>query len=409
VARTRREFLALGAAPLLAAAADLKKTPVALIITEYRTNAHADVICTRILEGYEIYGKRHDPRIQAVSMFTDQIPANDMSRAMAAKNRVPVFPTIPQALKLDGSKLAVEGVVLVGEHGNYPENEKGQKLYPRYDLYRQVVEVFRASGRSVPVFCDKHLSTDWKKAKWMYDQSRELKFPFMAGSSLPIAWRKPELELPAGVNLRHAVVAAYGGNEAYGFHALETLQCMAERRKGGETGIAAVRMTQGREVWEWTDAHQWAGPLLDAAVACSATKKQGAVRDNARNPALFELEYKDGFRAAVYMLDGHLSDFNFAGEVAGRAEPAASLFWLQSERFYGHFATLTWYIEELMTTRKEPYPVERTLLTTGALAALMESNWRGHERIETPHLAIRYKAPSKSLYNRGPVPAPERA
>ena len=379
---------------------------MALVITEYRLNSHADVIGTRILKGYEYYGKRHDPRIRALSMFTDQVPANDMSRPMAAKYNVPLFPTIAQALTLNGPKLAVEGVVLIGEHGNYPENEKGQKLYPRYDLFRQIVDVFRASGRAVPVFSDKHLSTDWPKAKWMYDQSRELKFPFMAGSSLPLAWRKPELELPMEHSMRRGVVAAYGGNEAYGFHALETLQCMAERRKGGETGINAVQSISGRAVWEWTDANSWSKPLLDAALARSATAKTGAVRDNARNPTVFLLEYSDGFQGAVYMLDGHITDFNFAGEMPGRTEPASTLFWLQPERPYSHFAGLTWYIEELMVTRKEPYPVERTLLTTGALAALMESAWRGSRRVETPHLAVRYKAVEKSLYNRGAVPSP---
>ena len=48
-----------------------------------------------------------------------------------------IYPTIAEALTLGGGKLAVDGVVLVGEHGNYPKNEKGQTKYPRYDSSRR--------------------------------------------------------------------------------------------------------------------------------------------------------------------------------------------------------------------------------------------------------------------------------
>ena len=174
-------------------------------------------------------------------MYVDQFPANDMSRSMASKHNVPIFKTVREALTLGTAKLAVDGVVLVGEHGNYPTNEKGQHLYPRYELFSQIMEVFVASKRSVPVFSDKHLSVDWWKAKWMVDQSKKLKFPFLAGSSVPIAWRRPQLELALGTEVKHAVAAAGGPMEAYGYHAMEAMQAMVERRKGGETGISADR------------------------------------------------------------------------------------------------------------------------------------------------------------------------
>ena len=181
---SRREWLgrgggiALGLAEHMAAGAAQRKR-IAAIITEYRLDSHADVIVGRLLEGYEYNGRHQTPQVEVVSMYTDQVPSNDMSRTMAAKHGVKICPTVRNALVGDKG-LAVQGVVLIGEHGNYPENEKGQKLYPRYELYKQIVDVFGETGHSVPVFCDKHLSYDWQKAKWMYDQSRTLRFPLMA-------------------------------------------------------------------------------------------------------------------------------------------------------------------------------------------------------------------------------------
>ena len=402
----RRSFLSLSTAALAAANT---KPNIALVITEYRLNSHADVIVGRLLGGYEYYGKRIEPRVHAVSMFTDQVPKNDMSRDMAAKHNVKIFPDIRSALTLGGDKLAVDGVVLVGEHGDYPLNEKGQKLYPRHRLFSEIVKVYESSGRSVPTFSDKHLSTDWDKAKWMYDASRRLKFPFMAGSSVPIAWRRPELELPLGCRIRNAVATAYGGKEAYGYHSVESLQVMVERRKGAESGVANVQCLDGAAVWNWADAHPWSLKLMDAANARSETRKPGNVRDNVKDPSVFIIRYRDGLEAAVFMLNGHIQDFNFAADVEGRAEPASTLMWLQPGRYYSHFSTLVHYIEELMLTRKEPYPVERTLLSTGIIAAVMDSAYQKGKALDTPHLDVRYRAPKQTLYNRGAVPALEGA
>ena len=399
---TRRSLLLAAGTPLFGAAA---RPRIAAIVTEYRLNSHADVIVGRLLGGYHYDGERRAPAVQVVSMYTDQTPANDMSRGLSAKYGFPIHKTVREALTLGGTKLAVDGVILIGEHGDYPNNEKGQKLYPRYELYKQIVEVFRDSRGAVPLFTDKHLSVDWERAKWMYDQSRRLRFPLLAGSSLPVTWRRPPLEIPLGSAVRHAVATFYGGKEAYGFHALETLQCMVERRKGGETGIAAVRCMEGPEVWAWTDGNAWAPPLLEAALTQTASRKPGSPRDNVKQPILFDLEYRDGLRAAVYLLNGHVQQAAFATMLDGRT--AATQIWLQSGRPYSHFSALVRNIEVLITTRRAPYPCERTLLTTGALAALMDSSFQKNTRLATPHLAVRYQAPRESVFTRGPEPALE--
>ncbi len=112
------------------------------------------------------------------------------------------------------------------------------------------MKVFRASGRSVPVFSDKHLSWNWDWAKEMYDTSRAMGFPFMAGSSLPVTWRTPSVEMPLGARISEALCVCYGGVDSYDFHGLETIQCMVERRRGGETGVEWVQAYRGEKFWE---------------------------------------------------------------------------------------------------------------------------------------------------------------
>ena len=403
IGRTAGSGLALGQG-LAAFAAPRKR--IAAIITEYRLDSHADVIVGRLLEGYEFNGPHQTPRVEVVSMYTDQVPSNDMSRAMAAKHGVKICSTVRNALVGDHG-LDVQGVVLIGEHGNYPENQEGQKLYPRYELYKQIVDVFNQTGHSVPVFCDKHLSYDWQKAKWMYDQSRALRFPLMAGSSIVMTWRRPPLELPLETPVEKSVVAFHGGKEAYGFHALEAHQCMVERRKGGETGIRAVTCVEGAEVWRWTDRNSWAGPLLETALGRCEERAPGSERDMVKQPILFVLEYASGLQSAVYLLNGLIEQAVFAASVGGAAEPLSTELWLQPIRPFSHFSGLVRCIEQMMVTGTPAYPVERTLLTTGALAALMDSSYQGR-RLETPHLNVSYRAPKESLFNRGPVPAPDR-
>jgi hypothetical protein len=336
-------------------------------------------------------------------MYTDQVPKNDMSRAMAAKHDFKIVPTIPDALTLGSRDLAVDGVLLMAEHGKYPMNEKGQILYPRYEFCHQIVDVYRQTHKSVPLFCDKHLSYDWNNAKWMYDQSHELKFPLMAGSSLPFTWRQPPLELDLGTPIDKAVVATYGPKEPYGFHGLETLQCMVERRVGGEAGIAAVQCLEGPDVWRWTERNDWSRVLLNSALERVERRKPGMPQEMTSKPILFLLDYIDGLQAAVYMLDGYITDWAFAAKIRGRSEVVSTKFWSRMKKPWSHAHGLTYQIEQLYLTRRAAYPIERTLLTTGALAALMDSSYQGARR-ETPHLRITYRAPEESLFNTGRIP-----
>lgn len=391
------------------------RKPIAVVSTVYRPMSHAYHIAGRFILGYPREGRFHVPGHYVRALHVDQVPDNDLSREVGREFDIPVTRSITEALT-DGNKLAVEGVLLIGEHGNYPRNDKQQILYPRYEFMEEIVRVFRKTGQSVPVFNDKHLSYSWDKAKKMYDWSRELKFAFMAGSSLPVTWRRPELELPLGAPIEEGLVAAYGPVEVYGFHALETLQCMIERRAGGETGVKSVTCLSGKDVWDAGDKGLWSWDLLEAALGRSETVNPGDVRKNVgrstvpgmpATPAIaFLVEYRSGLRGTALLLNGHVQDFTFAARVKGEPKLASCLCYLPQPPGAKYFDCLVANIEKLFETGRSPYPVERTLLTSGTLDAGMESHHRRGARIETPQLDVRYTAPADSGFVKGNVAAP---
>lgn len=365
-----------------------ERKKIAAVITEYRPNSHADVVVTKFLKGFPTDEGLIPPRTDIVSMYVDQFPENDLSRGIAAEHGVPIYGSIVQALTLGGKELAVDGVLLIGEHGDYAWNEKHQHLYPRKYFMEQICGVFATSGRAVPVFNDKHLSYNWHDARWMYDRARQLEAPFMAGSSAVVGWRNPWLEIECDTPMTEAVAVGYSGLDIYGSHTLEVLQCMVERRLGGETGVAAVTYLEGNAVWQAAARGLYSRDLAEAACAHIENKPTGGMEEHCSDPALFHIEYRDGFRAAVLMLNGYVKDFGFACRT-GQGILATEVY-LQNEPPHAHFSYLSLNVEEMFVTGVPSYPVERVLLTSGILEAALDSRHQGQVRLETPHLDVTY-------------------
>ncbi len=367
--------------------------PVAAVITEWRTNSHAEVILSRLLEP-EAWGHTRPFRLKLVSVYADQFPEDDLCRPLCAKHGVQVFPTIRGAVGVGTRGVPVDGVIIVGEHGKYATNTKGQQLYPRRRLFDEVVHAFRVLGRRVPVFSDKHLSYEWLFARWMYDVARHEGFPFLAGSSIPVTWRIPPLTLPIGVELEDVLGVGYGGLDAYGFHSLEMLQCMVERRRGGETGVSSVQCLSGKAVWEQLADGTGSRALLDSMTPArqAANPRAPEIRPLPAD-TLFLIEYADGLKAKLAMLNSVGDCFAFACRKRGHDEPVATVFEAEHKRPYGHFGYLVRAMEHMFVTGHTPYPIERTLLTSGLLSALLQSLSEGGTTIRTPHLAaVRYDA-----------------
>ena len=370
------------------------KLPVAAVVTVYHDNSHADVLIGKILEGWQQDGGP-GPDLKLVSLYVDQVGGGDMSRALAQKHGFRIARTIDEAITLGTDRVQVAGVISIGEHGDYPFTpDTKQHMYPRRRFFEAIVAAFDRCHKVVPVFNDKHLSYKWDDAKFMVEAARDRNIAFLAGSSLPVAWRYPALELDAADTIESVVSVGYGGLEAYGFHTLEMHQAMIERRKGGETGIASVQALRGDEIYRAAEQGRWSVELFQSALK-AVPNNVSASPDwtKQENAAMYLMDHRDGLKSAVAMVGGLTPEFAFAAKLKGRAEPAATWLRLQDRKPYAHFAHLLKAIEETIHTNSAVYPVERTLLTTGTLDRLMHSLAENGKAFDTPELDVTY-APS---------------
>jgi hypothetical protein len=416
---TRREFHGALGASVLAATSKLPahhglhgpEKRLAIVTNVWTPGSHAWHMATRFLVGYPLRGKWHLPLIRVVSAFVDQKPENDLSQARAEEFGFPIYPTIAEALRCGGDKLAVDAILHIGEHGDYEINEIGQKLYPRYEFFKQIEAVFREDEWSVPVFNDKHLSWNFNWAQEMVNVSRELGFPYLAGSSLPVTWRMPSIEMPWGAEIEEAVCVAYGPVDIYDFHALETMQCMLERRRGGETGVVSMQALRGDAVWEAMENKAWAADLFKACLSRSQTLAQQnqfshrfpqlqQMKELVETPIAYQFEYADGLKATMLLMNGLVRDFSFAARLRRQTEPLSTLFYLPPNPNVVYSGALMANAEQMFMTGKAPYPIERTLLTSGLVQAGLKSLAAGQIRMETPHLDVQYRAARKSTFWR---------
>jgi hypothetical protein len=381
---------------------------IAAIVTVYYHNSHADMIVSRLLQTDTLDGKGKDSAFKLASLYTDQKPENDISRVLAASHRFRMSASIEDALTLGTGRLAVDGVLLIAEHGEYPKSAVGNTQYPKRRFWEETLKVFRASDRVVPVFIDKHLADNWIDAKYIYDSARENKIPLMAGSSVPGTWRRPAADVKRGARLREIVGITYHITEHYGFHALEMVQALAEQRENGETGIKAVQTFTGDAVWRAFDEKQFDVELFDAAWK-RLEKPQGGgkpLRQLVRDPKLFRIEYADGLRAHLLELNGAAGEWSAAWRYADDGSVESSLFWTQEGRPGMHFTWLLQSIESMFRTGKPAWNVERTLLTSGALHALLVSEKEDQRRMETPYLILNYQPTWR--WTEPPPPPPMR-
>ena len=376
--------LLLGSA-VSAFAAD-SRPRVACILNVWFPNSHAAVFLSRLLDGYRLNGAWHSPRLAPVSFYVDQFPSNDMAREEAEEHGIRIFPTVAEALRLGGDRISVDAVAVIGEHGDYPRTPRGNFMYPRRRYFDEITRVMREEHRIVPLYQDKYFAFDWADAKHMYECARQMRIPMQCGSTVPLAWRRPPLEIVRGTHFAELLTTSYSDLEEHAYHAIELLQAMAERRAGGETGVAKVRWCAGNDVWRLATDGEWSRPLLDAALS----RRVNHVPPGGKEPPeAFLIRYRDGLRGAVLHVNAMTRDYAFAASIRGQAEPVSTCFYIQLY-LHNHWSFMVRDFEDLVLTRRAPRPIERTLMANGIMLAGLESRRQGGKWIDTPELAFSY-------------------
>jgi len=364
---------------------------VAALVADWFKGSHPDVIIGRIVRTWSNDGKGEPSKLTLASVYRDLPSERDVSTALATEHNFRICNSIEEALTLGTGKLAVDGVIISTEWASYPVSATGQIMYPHRKMFGEIVKVFKASGRVVPVFIDKHIDDNWEDIKWISDTATEMKIPLMAGSSVPVAWHRPPVNVERNAKLKEIVGISYHTLDGYGFHGMEMVQCLAERREGGETGIKSVQCFTNEAVWQ-ASGKAYDPELLKAALdRLSARVPEGKqLKDVVPNPVLFTMEYADGLRVNLFTLNGLANQWTAAWRYAN-GKMDSTLFWLQEDGSFMHFAWQLKGIEEMMLTGRPAWPAERTILTSGALDALLISKKEAGRVVETPYLGIRYK------------------
>ncbi len=442
---------------------------LAILGSVYHLGSNMQTIGDRFLVGYPYDGDWHMPNVQVVSVYVDQRvrranaaptefervmsgtdrrgqrqhasehppiaqsaqqsqqrqpvqgleqpgPMSDLSEPRAQEFGFRLCRNIPEALRCGGSRIAVDAVLAIAEQGGdypYSSNDMGQILLPTYDWFEQCAHVFEEENHAVPYFNHKQLSFSFPEAQNMVSIAERLEFPLLAGSSMPVTWRLPDVDIPLGAPVQEAVMVGVGRFDGKDFDALDAMQSMLERRKGGETGVKAVQLLEGDDVWAARKVGRWSEDLMSSALSRSDTPLgltvlDGRTQDLAapgvlpqlvKDPAAYCIEYNDGTRATLLMLNGAIKDFNISARVKGHGL-VSTQFFMPPPPNQTYSACLAAKIEQMYQARNAPYPVQRTLLTTGLLEACLTSRHRLNQRLETPQLAMNYHPAAESQYAR---------
>jgi len=189
-----------------------------------------------------------------------------------------------------------------------------------------------------------------------------------------------------------------------------------ERRPGGETGVKWLQAYRGDKFWDACRDNVWPRELMNAALCRSHTLTPARagfndifpsldeMRGLAKDPVAYRYEHSDGVKCTMMLMGGLVRDFNFAASLEGEAKPFSTQMYLPMPdgrtTLANFFNPLCNNMEKMFLSGKATYPVERTLLTTGLTAAGVDSLYAGQVRVDTPHLAIRYRAPAGSTFWR---------
>ena len=387
---------------------------IAVILTTYFRGSHSDVVVGRLLDGYLLEGENRQPDVEVVSAYLELLgdpyggddPREDIGVDLFEKFGVPMFDSVAEAIGLGEPGVAVDAVLVIGEHGGYEENMYDQRLYPRKRLVDAVISTMWGAGTFVPVFTDKQLAWRTRDAFRMVQDCQRFGVPLMAGSSIPLAWRSGDQTWPAGEPMDAAVVVGFGGADIYGTHLLELAQSFTERRQGGETGVEQVLGLTGDQARAALTDGRIDPALYRQALEVLDLDPQDEGMMSESGIDVFEVIHRDGLRTWIVIHEG-LNRFGVAAR--GPQVSTTTRVWAQRGPQFGHFSYLVRNIEQFFRTGRPAWPTERVLLVTGVLDAAMRSRYAsrgqgGPVPVATPELDVAYQHDDSAVIHAHGLP-----
>ncbi|MCD9025305.1 hypothetical protein [Cohnella silvisoli] len=366
-----------------------RKKRVAVIITEYWDISHADVFISKMMRGFSINGVPYQSTLEIAAMYVDQFPDNDMSRDMAKQYGVPMYDTIEETLKCGGNTFDLDGIIIIGELGDYPNNEFGQTMYPRREFFEICLNVMLEAGKIVPIFTDKGFAIVREDIEWVYEKVKTHRIPFMSSSSIPFCYQVPaQLPIPSGAPMKRMFGFIFSAVERYVYHTMEMMQSIAEKRAYGESGVKSVMAYEGEDAVrrllqpEWESIYRAAGGFINLT-------DLDRFPYTLERPVFIEVNYADGLQAGMLYADKEVNKFVSAYQIYESEKPLCAEFYCQWQKPHVHSAIFVLELERFIHTGRALYPLERSLITTGTTDAVMKSLYYKKE-IETPYLMVNY-------------------
>jgi hypothetical protein len=373
----------------------MKSIPkIAFLFEEFGVPSPSQQLLDRFLMGYPRDGALHPP---AVGSFVAYLPpTNDggLERRKAEFN-------LEGASTVEEALAGAEAVVLVPRGSGATANDRFVEI------------AVERAPEGAAIFAHGALTSTLDRGHSVVKQAAARRIALASGTPLAVTWRLPALEIPLETPLTEALIVVqksplqpgpYGTLAGAELCALDGLLPLVERRRGGESGVRSIQLLEGDAVWKGGDRKAWSWPLLAAALSRSHTPQGDPVRDGrtqdlaglglvpklAKNPQAWLVEHRDGFRSAILVLDGVIADFNVALRSGDSRIVSAQLFRAPAPADQ-QFSLLAATVETFFTSRKAPWPVERSLLTAGLLEAFRNPVTRTGKPLVTPHLDLAYR------------------
>jgi hypothetical protein len=361
---------------------------IAFVLEDFALQTPAQQLLDRFLLGYRRAGVFH--KIEGVRLTAARAGNFESSPAVSELLSARSTETALQLTDLPAAAREADALVIV------PKNDAPAPAEP------VISAALNHAKRGAACFVFGALATNFAAARTLSALAAARQITLAAGTTLPVTWRLPQVDLPTGARVDEALIVVQGPSPLAQLHALDGLLPVLERRAGGERGVRQVKFLSGRELWRAGDRREWSWPLLSAALSRSDSPQGDTILDGrtqdlvglgqvpklATNPRGWVLEHADGVRTALLALDGVVADYNFAVRLADGSNLSAQLFRAPVPA-QEHYSLLAATLDDFFRTGTPPWPASRSLLTAGLLDACRQAAAQPGVRLPTPELSFR--------------------